>query len=55
VPHVIDNQVEAGKTYFYYLEDIDLGGVKTKSEIIQFPDVSLAVSPKGKLATTWGK
>jgi len=30
-----DKEVEPGKTYFYYLEDIDLAGEKSKSEIIK--------------------
>ena len=30
-----DKEVEAGKTYFYYLEDIDLGGEKNQSDIIK--------------------
>lgn len=30
-----DKGVEAGKTYFYYLEDIDVAGKKSKSEIIK--------------------
>ena len=30
-----DKMVEAGKTYFYYLEDINIAGKKTKSDIIK--------------------
>ena len=30
-----DEEAEAGKTYFYYLEDIDIAGEKNKSEIIK--------------------
>jgi len=30
-----DKTVEAGKTYFYYLEDIDLAGRRSKSEIVK--------------------
>lgn len=30
-----DEKTEAGKIYFYYLEDIDIAGEKSKSEIIQ--------------------
>jgi len=30
-----DNGVEVGKNYFYYLEDIDTSGAKSKSEIIK--------------------
>ncbi|MBC8231089.1 T9SS type A sorting domain-containing protein [bacterium] len=30
-----DKGVEAGKTYFYYLEDIDIAGEKSKSKIIK--------------------
>jgi len=41
-----DKAVEVGKTYFYYLEDIDLAGKKNKSEIIKviMPDAKLALS-----------
>jgi len=31
----MDSGVEAGKNYFYYLEDIDLAGERSKSEIIK--------------------
>ena len=31
----VDGEVEAGKTYFYYLEDIDIAGERGKSEIIK--------------------
>ena len=31
----LDKQVEAGKTYFYYLEDVDVAGERDKSDIIQ--------------------
>jgi len=31
----VDEKVEAGKTYFYYLEDVDIFGGKNKSEIIR--------------------
>ena len=41
----IDKSVEAGKTYFYYLEDIDITGEKSKSGIIK-----VLVSP----VVTWG-
>jgi len=30
-----DEGVEAGKTYFYYLEDVDLAGEKSKSELLK--------------------
>ena len=40
-----DKKAEAGKTYFYYLEDVDIAGEKSKSEIIK-----VVVSP----AVTWG-
>jgi len=32
---LVDKDVEQGKPYFYYLEDIDLAGAKSKSEIIK--------------------
>jgi len=44
-----DKEVEPGKTYFYYLEDIDLAGGKSKSEIIKVvvpPAKSARVIPK---------
>ncbi|MBM3237238.1 T9SS type A sorting domain-containing protein [Candidatus Poribacteria bacterium] len=31
----VDKKVEAGKTYFYYLEDIDVTGVKNRSNTIK--------------------
>jgi len=31
----IDEEAEAGKTYFYYLEDVDIEGVKDKSHVIK--------------------
>jgi len=31
----MDSNVEPGKTYFYYLEDIDIAGERSKSEIIK--------------------
>ncbi|MBC8230203.1 T9SS type A sorting domain-containing protein [bacterium] len=30
-----DKEVESGKTYFYYIEDVDVSGVKTKNRIIK--------------------
>jgi len=30
-----DKKAEAGKTYFYYLEDIDIAGVKNQNKIIR--------------------
>jgi len=30
-----DKDVEAGKTYFYYIEDVDIAGLKSKSKIIK--------------------
>ena len=30
-----DKEVEAGKTYFYFIEDVDIAGEKSKSEIIK--------------------
>lgn len=37
----MDEQVRPGHTYYYYLEDVDLAGGRTKSDVIQ---VSLPVS-----------
>ena len=31
----VDDDAEVGKTYFYYLEDVDIYGVKNKNEIIK--------------------
>jgi len=31
----VDKKAEAGKTYFYYLEDIDVAGERSKSKIIK--------------------
>ena len=31
----LDEKIEAGKTYFYYVEDIDIEGKRNKSEVIQ--------------------
>jgi len=31
----VDSEVEVGKTYFYYLEDIDFGGKKNKSFVLK--------------------
>jgi len=31
----IDEKIEAGKTYFYYLEDIDIAGENNKSDVIK--------------------
>jgi hypothetical protein len=31
----VDQEVEMGKTYFYYLEDIDVAGAKNRSDIIK--------------------
>jgi hypothetical protein len=40
----VDESVEVGKTYYYYLEDISYSGVKARSKIIQ-----VTVDPTGKL------
>ena len=50
----VDKAVKTGKTYYYYLEDIDLAGKATRSDIIKVSD-GLSVQPKGKLTTTWAK
>ena len=41
----VDKKAEAGKIYFYYLEDIDIAGEKSKSDIIK------VVVPPAKAAT----
>jgi len=41
----VDKKVETDKTYFYYLQDIDIAGEKSQSKIIK------VVLPKLKLAT----
>jgi len=45
----LDDTAEIGKTYYYYIEDVDLAGNKDKSHIIK---VGAPIS-KGKLTTTW--
>ena len=38
MPHdyqFLDKQVEVGKTYFYYIEDVDIAGERDSSDIIQ--------------------
>ena len=50
----VDKAVKAGKTYYYYLEDIDLAGKATRSDIIKVSN-GLSVQPKGKLTTPWAK
>jgi len=38
MPHdyqFLDKQVESGKTYFYYIEDVDIAGERNRSDIIQ--------------------
>jgi hypothetical protein len=38
MPHdyqFLDDKVEVGKTYFYYIEDVDIAGERDKSDIIQ--------------------
>lgn len=44
----LDTKVEPGKTYFYYLEDIDITGKKNKSDIIKVvvPAKSVILIPK---------
>jgi hypothetical protein len=43
-----DKKVEVGKTYFYYLEDIDVAGEKSKSKIIKVvaPPATTMLIPK---------
>lgn len=42
-----DKKAEAGKTYYYYLEDIDITGERSQSEIIQVvvPDKPVVMRP----------
>jgi len=44
----VDKTAKAGKVYYYYIEDIDVAGVKTKSPIVK----SVV---KKHLAAMWGK
>ena len=39
-----DKKVEVGKTYFYYIEDVDIAGERDKSDIIQ-----IMVTPQSRL------
>lgn len=41
----IDKSVEAGKTYFYYIEDIDVAGERKKSKIIKVVVPAKSVMP----------
>jgi hypothetical protein len=44
IPHdyqYIDTEVEIGKTYFYYIEDVDIAGERNKSDVVE-----IAISPK---------
>ncbi|MBC8236129.1 hypothetical protein H8E77_41815 [bacterium] len=44
----VDKTTKPGQTYFYYLEDIDVEGIKTKSKVV------MSRKPINA-ATTWGK
>lgn len=46
----LDKTVEKGKTYFYYLEDVDVAGEKGKSEIIK-----IVAGPPKRMATVWSR
>ena len=41
----IDEKIEAGKTYFYYLEDIDIAGEHNKSDVIKIVVPEVVVPP----------
>ena len=47
----LDDTAEIGKTYFYYIEDIDFAGNEDKSHIIKVGDPT----SEGKLTTTWAE
>lgn len=44
----VDKTAKPGQTYFYYLEDIDVEGIRTKSQVV------MSRKPINA-ATTWGK
>ena len=40
-----DNKIEAGKTYFYFLEDVDIAGEKSKSRVIKVMVLPVQTTP----------
>lgn len=44
-----DKKAEAGKTYFYYLEDIDIAGEKSKSAFLKVVAVKLTATTLGRI------
>jgi hypothetical protein len=49
----VDENVEKGKKYFYYLESVDISGGREKSAIISVP--TSPPNPKLKLPICWGR
>jgi len=47
----VDEKIEPGKVYYYYIEDVDLSGNTDKSHLIKVG----TSTPKGKLITRWGQ
>lgn len=47
----VDDTAEIGKTYYYYIEDVDFSGKTDQSLIIKVG----SPTSKGKLTTTWAK
>ena len=45
--HFIDKTAQAGRTYFYYIEDVDVEGVREKSQMIKiaFPEKQRVLIP----------
>ena len=47
----VDEGIQPGKVYYYYIEDVDLSGNTDKSHLIKVG----TSTPKGKLITRWGQ
>jgi hypothetical protein len=47
----VDEGIQPGKVYYYYIEDVDFSGQVDKSHLIKVG----TSTPKGKLITKWGQ